>query len=79
MFGKKIRQNFNSVATLMAASERLRSSNRIRGFPPRIQFGHFSAHFLADLFAVLFADDTTGLDSDSDLHTLLTRVGTELN
>jgi len=32
-----------------------------------------------DLFAVLYADDTTGLDSDSDLHTLLTRVGTELN
>jgi hypothetical protein len=27
-----------------------------------------------DLFAVLYADDTTGLDSDSDLHTLLTRV-----
>ncbi len=32
-----------------------------------------------ELFSVLYADDTTGLDSDSDLQTLLTRVGTELN
>jgi hypothetical protein len=31
-----------------------------------------------DLFTVLFADDTTGLDSDSNLHNLLTRVSTEL-
>jgi hypothetical protein len=32
-----------------------------------------------DLFSVLYADDTTGLDSDSDLQTLLTRVSMELN
>jgi len=32
-----------------------------------------------ELFSVLYADDTTGLDSDSDLQTLLTRVGVELN
>jgi hypothetical protein len=31
-----------------------------------------------DLFTVLFADDTTGLDSDSNLQNLLTRVSTEL-
>jgi hypothetical protein len=31
-----------------------------------------------ELFSVLYADDTTGLDSDSDLQTLMTRVSTEL-
>jgi hypothetical protein len=31
-----------------------------------------------DLFTVLFADNTTGLDSDSNLQNLLTRVSTEL-
>jgi hypothetical protein len=31
-----------------------------------------------DLLTVLFADDTTGLDSDSDLPSLITRVQNEL-
>ena len=31
-----------------------------------------------DLFTVLYADDTTGLDSDANLQTLMTRVSTEL-
>ena len=31
-----------------------------------------------DLFSVLYADDTTGLDSDSDLGMLMTRVSVEL-
>ncbi len=31
-----------------------------------------------DLFSVLYADDTTGLDSDSDLGILMTRVSVEL-
>jgi hypothetical protein len=31
-----------------------------------------------DLFSILYADDTTGLDSDSDLQTLMTRVSMEL-
>jgi hypothetical protein len=31
-----------------------------------------------ELFSVLYADDTTGLDSDANLHTLMTRVSTEL-
>jgi hypothetical protein len=31
-----------------------------------------------DLLNILYADDTTGLDSDSDLTTLITRVSTEL-
>ncbi len=35
--------------------------------------------FNTELFSVLYADDTTGLNSDSDLQTLLTRVGVELN
>jgi len=32
-----------------------------------------------DLFTVLYADDTTGLDSDTDLPTLMSRVSSELN
>ena len=31
-----------------------------------------------ELFSVFYADDTTGLGSDSDLQTLMTRVSTEL-
>ena len=31
-----------------------------------------------DLFSILYADDTTGLDSDSDLQSLMTRVSMEL-
>jgi sarcosine oxidase/L-pipecolate oxidase len=31
-----------------------------------------------DLFTVLYADDTTGLDTDTNLQTLMTRVSTEL-
>jgi methylaspartate ammonia-lyase len=31
-----------------------------------------------DLFSILYADDTTGLDSDTDLQTLMTRVSMEL-
>ncbi len=30
-----------------------------------------------DLFSILYADDTTGLDSDTDLQTLMTRVSME--
>jgi hypothetical protein len=32
-----------------------------------------------EVFSVLYADDRTGFNSDSDLQTLLTRVGMELN
>ena len=32
-----------------------------------------------DLLSILYADDTTGLDSDSDLQTLITRVSSELS
>ena len=35
-------------------------------------------HLATDLFTLLFADDTSGLDSDKDLPTLITRVNGEI-